>query len=92
MQAKKHTICEEINEAKDVARSIPKLDIVQKEFKNRKEEIEKSLEFLFETNLKITDWDIPEANNKEASEILLEILFNKLNSIKKDVKSGKYNY
>jgi hypothetical protein len=71
----------------------PKLDSIQKELKNRKDEIENELEMLFKANLKITDWDIPEANDQEAAEILLDILYKKLDSIKKDVENKKYtNY
>ena len=71
----------------------PKLDPVQKELKERKKEIENSLELLFKTHLKITDWDIPEANDQEASELILDILDKKLTAIKDDVKARKYeNY
>ncbi len=71
----------------------PKLNVIQKELNSREEEIKKSLELLFKANMKITDWDIPEVNDQEAAEILLDILSNKLDDIKKDVKEGKYkNY
>ena len=35
------------------------LDVIQKELYSRKDEIERSLELLFKTNMKITDWDVP---------------------------------
>lgn len=64
-----------------------------KEFESRKSEIEGSLELLFKANMKISDWDIPEADDEEAATILLSILQNKLDAIREDVKSGKYkNY
>jgi len=69
------------------------LDVIQKELYSRKGEIEKSLELLFKTNMKITDWDVPEANDQEAAEILVKILSDKLDAIKDDIKSKKYlNY
>lgn len=64
-----------------------------KEFESRRSEIEKSLELLFKANMKISDWDIPEADDTEAATILLAILQEKLDTIREDVKSGKYtNY
>jgi len=69
------------------------MDAIEKEFKSRKNDIEKSLVSLFEKNMKITDWDIPEADDQKAAQILVNILSNKLDKIKTDVKNGKYkNY
>lgn len=64
-----------------------------KEFESRRSEIEKELELLFQANMKITDWDIPEADDEAAATILLAILQEKLDAIREDVKSGNYkNY
>jgi hypothetical protein len=69
------------------------MSIVQKELTSRKSEIQKELELLFKANMKITDWDVAEADDQEAAEILVNILQEKLDSIRKDVDSGKYiNY
>lgn len=67
-------------------------DAVNKEFKNRKEDIERELEQLFKSNLKIADWDVPEADDRKAATLLLEILQNKLDGIKGEVKDGKYDF
>ena len=70
-----------------------KLDVVQREIYSREDEIRNSLELLFKANMKITDWDVPEANDQEAAEILLNVLSTKLDEIKEDVEEGKYkNY
>ena len=70
-----------------------KPDVVQKELASREDDIRDSLEQLFIENIKITNWDIPEANNQEASELLIDILSKKLEEIKIKVKNGKYeNY
>jgi anti-sigma28 factor (negative regulator of flagellin synthesis) len=66
------------------------IDIVEKELLSRKDDIEKSLVELFEKNMKITDWDVPEANDQKAAEILVDILSNKLDEIKHDIKNGNY--
>ena len=58
------------------------MDAVQKDLQNRKEEIENELELLFKANLKIIDWDVPEADDKEAAMLLWNILNDKLQEIK----------
>ena len=69
------------------------MDAVQKEMEARKHEIIKELELLFKTNMKITDWDVPETDDQEAAMILANILQEGLDKIKEDIKSGKYtNY
>lgn len=69
------------------------MNALLKEFESRKGEIEKALEVLFKTNMKITDWDIPEADDEQAATILLAILEKKLDAIREDIVSGNYkNY
>ena len=68
-------------------------DAVIKELAVRKAEIEKELELLFDTNMKITDWDVPEADDTKAADIILNIMEKKIHEIREDVKAGKYkNY
>ena len=68
-------------------------DAVIKELAVRKVEIEKELELLFNTNMKITDWDVPEGNDSEAADIILNIMDKKLQELRAEVKAGKYtNY
>lgn len=64
----------------------------QKDIESRQDVIENELRGLFESNLKITDWNVPEADDQNASEMLVEILQNELDKIKDDVKNGKYEY
>lgn len=65
----------------------------QKDLANRVDEIRGELESLFKLNLKITDWNVPEADDQSAAEILVSILEQKLAEIKEDVKNKKYeNY
>lgn len=72
--------------------NIKDMDTVQKELNSRKKEILKELKFLFKANLKITDWDIPEADNKEAATMLADILQEGLNDIKNDIKNDQFIY
>ncbi len=69
------------------------MDAIQKELQSRKEEIKKELRLLFKANMKITDWDVPEANDDEAAKILVDILQEALDEIKAEVNKGLYkNY
>jgi len=68
------------------------MDVIQKELESRKAEIRSSMKLLFKANMKITDWDVPEADDNEAAKILLKILQEALDEIKEDVVSGKYDY
>ena len=67
------------------------MQAIIKELESRKGEIETTLELLFKTNMKITDWDVPEADDKEAAKIILDIMQEKLNYIRSDILAGKYN-
>ena len=68
------------------------MDVIQKELLNRKPEIQKAMELLFKANMKITDWDVPEADDKEGAKILLDMIQEELNLIRADVEAGKYNF
>ncbi len=65
---------------------------VKQDLSNRKDDIEKELEELFQSNMKRVDWDVPEADDQKAAEILIDILEKKLSEIKQDVADGKYKY
>jgi len=63
---------------------------VEKDLHSRKEAIKNELQELFESNLKIVDYNVPEPDDQNAAEILLSIFENKLNEIKISVEDGKY--
>jgi hypothetical protein len=64
---------------------------ILEELASRKAEIEKELELLFKVNMKITDWDVPEADDKEAAKLILGIMQKKIDAIRADVEAGKYD-
>ncbi len=69
------------------------MDTVDKELSRRKDEIRDNLEGLFHDNMKIGDWDIPEANDQELAQKLFKIFQDKLDDIAKDIQNGVYkNY
>jgi len=64
---------------------------VEKELESRRGEIAKELRLLFKANMKITDWDVPEADDREGAKILVKILQEELDKIKADVEAGKFD-
>lgn len=69
-----------------------KMDAIQKELISRKTEIQLAVELLFKANMKITDWDVPEADDKEGAKILLDMIQEKVDIIRADVNAGRYDY
>jgi len=67
------------------------MDAIQKELISRKTEIQKAVDILFKANMKITDWDVPEADDKEGAKILLDMIQEKIDEIRADVEAGKYD-
>jgi len=67
------------------------MDIIEKELLSRKDEIRKGVDLLFKTNMKITDWDVPEADDKEAANIILDMIQQRVEEIRADIKVGKYD-
>lgn len=68
------------------------MDVIQKELLSRRDEIRKGMELLFKANMKITDWDVPEADDKEAAGMIADMLQEVLDEIKADISAGKYDY
>ncbi len=67
------------------------MDPVRKEIESRRKEIAAELKLLFKANMKITDWDVPEADDREAAELLLQVMQEELDKLKEEVRSGKYD-
>ncbi len=68
------------------------MDVIQKELVSRKAEIQGAVSLLFKANMKITDWDVPEADDKEGAKILLDMIQEKIDAIRAEVEAGKYDY
>lgn len=68
------------------------MDAVQKDLENRKEEIQKAMGLMFKANMTITDWDVPEGDDREAAKILLSIMQESLDAIKVDIEAGRYDF
>jgi len=68
------------------------MDNIQKELSSRKEIIEQEVEEIFTKHMKITDWDVPEVDDRKVAEILFGIIKEKIIKIENDIKVGKYDY
>ncbi|MFT5661682.1 MAG: hypothetical protein ACI9TV_002329 [Sulfurimonas sp.] len=66
---------------------------IEKDLHSRKDSIRNDLESLFKSHMRVTDYNVPEPNDQDVSELLIDILSEKLDEIKDDVKNGMYkNY
>jgi len=69
------------------------MDMIEKELTSRKDEIQNEIQLLFKANMKITDWDVPEADDEKASKVLLDFFKEAIKDIEQDINDGKYkNY
>jgi hypothetical protein len=64
---------------------------IDQELAKRKDGIKKELELLFKANMKITDWDIPEVDDKEVAQKLIAIFKEAIGEIEQDIADGKYD-
>lgn len=67
------------------------MNAIEKELESRKTEIQEKVLAVFKMNMKITDWDVPEADDNLAANILVQIMQEALDQIKEDVEAGKYD-
>jgi hypothetical protein len=63
----------------------------EKELLKLKDDIKSDLEELFKKYLKVFDWDIPEANDNEASKLILNVMKEAIYKLDEDIKSGKFS-
>ncbi len=62
-----------------------------KEILKLREDIKADLEDLFKKYIKISDWDIPEANDREVATRVIGVMQEELDKLKKEVIEGKYD-
>ena len=67
------------------------MDPVEKDLESRRKSIAKELELLFKANMKITDWDVPEVDDRQAANLILKIMREELERIGEDIAAGKYD-
>ncbi len=61
------------------------MDMEHKEIDALKNEIKKELKLIYEANMKVSGWDIPERDDKEMSKLVLKTMQNALDELKKEI-------
>ena len=63
----------------------------EQEIKKMRSEITTEMHMVFKANMKIFDWDIPENDDKRSAELILRVMQDALDDLKKEVTDGKYD-
>ena len=63
---------------------------VKQDISRRKNEIIAEVNGVFKLNMRITDWDVPEADDTLAAEMIVEIMQEALDALKKKVREGEF--
>lgn len=64
---------------------------LEQELKKMQGEITRDLREVFETNMKIFDWDIPENDDKKSAELIIDVMQKAMDGLKSEIKAGKYD-
>jgi ribosomal protein S20 len=67
------------------------MDAQHKELEMMRKEITAEVRGIFKTNMKIFDWDIPENDDREAAELILDVMQEAIDTLRREVKEGKYD-
>jgi len=62
-----------------------------KEILKLRDDIKADLEDLFKKYVKISDWDIPEANDREIATRVISVMQEELDKLKAEVFEGKFD-
>ena len=63
---------------------------VEQDISRRKNEIISEVNGVFKLNMRITDWDVPEADDTLAAEMIVEIMQEALDVLKAKVREGEF--
>ena len=63
---------------------------VKQDISRRKNEIIAEVNGVFKLNMRITDWDVPEADDTLAAEMIVEIMQEALDGLKRKVREGEF--
>ena len=64
---------------------------VAQDILGRKNEIISEVNAIFKVNMRITDWDVPEADNAMAGEMIIDIMQEALDGLKTKLDAGEFN-
>ncbi len=63
---------------------------VEQDILRRKNEIISEVNGVFKLNMKITDWDVPEADNALAGKMIIDIMQEALDDLKLKLDAGEF--
>lgn len=63
---------------------------VEQDILGRKGEIISEVNAIFKVNMKITNWDVPEADDAVAGKMILDIMQEALDGLKKKLEEGEF--
>lgn len=63
---------------------------VAQDILGRKNEIISEINAIFKVNMKITNWDVPEADDVVAGEMILDIMQEALDGLKAKLEEGEF--
>ena len=63
---------------------------VAQDILGRKNEIISEINAIFKVNMKITNWDVPEADDVVAGEMILDIMQEALDDLKEKLDEGEF--
>lgn len=65
---------------------------VEQDILRRKEEILSEINAIFKVNMKITDWDVPEADDTLAAQMILDIMQEAVDGLKEKLDAGEFKH
>ena len=63
----------------------------EQEIEKMKPEIKKEVRFAFKTNMKIFDWDIPENDDRKSAELIIGVMQEAIDELKKEIANGNFD-
>jgi len=66
------------------------MKVEEKEYLKMKDEIKDDVKAIFEANLKVFDWDIPEDDDKLSAKLVLKAMKEAMSELEEAVNEGKY--
>ena len=63
---------------------------VKQDISRRKNEIISEVNAVFKLNMKITDWDVPEADDELAGQMIIDIMQEAMDDLKAKLDAGEF--
>jgi len=67
------------------------MDVQHKEMEMMKGEIEAEIRAVFKANMKVFDWDIPENDDRESAQLIINVMQEAINKLKEEIESGEFD-